>query len=266
MRTIFKLALAVLLVPGLVLAQDDISLSTGIIGNGKKLGAKTYDGQTTVGVLGVDSSGNTALTSLSGKSVTIPGTSSFTGNLTLGANLVFSAASAKIIPGATSLLFRNTADSATTLSILNNGTLTLGGALTTASTILQVLGGSTNTRFDNNASSATNLTIADAGDITVGRGDVIISTTGKTLHIQEATAASACMGVATPNGTTNVTVTTSCAVSGSRIFYARVGAVTNMASISTTTAPNGTSFTFASTSGTDTLAGSVVYFIIREAA
>lgn len=104
------------------------------------------------------------------------------------------------------------------------------------------------------------------GNLTALTGDVIISTSGKTISIQEATAASACMGTATPNGTTNVTVTTSCAVSGARIFYSRVGAVTNMASISTTTAPNGTNFTFASTGATDTLASSVVWWIIKESA
>lgn len=54
------------LMPLTALAQDDISLSTGIIGNGKKLGAKTADSQTTVGVLGVDASNNTFIDGLSG--------------------------------------------------------------------------------------------------------------------------------------------------------------------------------------------------------
>lgn len=111
--------------------------------------------------------------------------------------------------------------------------------------------------------------LGTTGDLTndaTSGGDLVLSRTGKTISVQEATAASACMGIATPNGTTNVTVTTSCAVSGARIFYTRVGAVTNMASISTTTAPNGTSFTFASTGATDTLASSVVYWIIKESA
>lgn len=65
-----NLLLAVLIaVP--VFAQDDISGSTGVIGNGRYLGAKTVDGQTTVPVLGVDSSGNTAINALSGKSAVI---------------------------------------------------------------------------------------------------------------------------------------------------------------------------------------------------
>jgi hypothetical protein len=90
--------------------------------------------------------------------------------------------------------------------------------------------------------------------------------TGTTISMQEATAASACMGVATPNGTTPVVVTTSCAVSGARVFFARAGAVTNMGTITTTTAANGTSFSFASTGASDTLASSVIYWIIKESA
>ncbi len=74
MKHLIKLLIAVLLAlnTGVVFAQDDISLSVGIVGNGKKLGAKTYDGQTTVGVLGIDSGGNTALSALSGEGVTVP--------------------------------------------------------------------------------------------------------------------------------------------------------------------------------------------------
>lgn len=45
------------------------------------------------------------------------------GNLYTGGNIVLSAASAKIIPGATSLLIRNNADSATNLSIADNGNI-----------------------------------------------------------------------------------------------------------------------------------------------
>jgi len=41
---------------------------------------------------------------------------------------------------------------------------------------------------------------------------------GKTIGIQEATSASKCMGSVTFNGTTAVTVSTTCATTGSRIF------------------------------------------------
>lgn len=96
--------------------------------------------------------------------------------------------------------------------------------------------------------------------------DLIVGTSGKTLSLQEGTAASACMGVATPNGNTNVTVTTTCAVTGGRIFYTRLGAITNMGVITTTTAPAGASFTFASIGASDTLASSVVWMIVKESA
>lgn len=49
-------------------------------------------------------------------------------------------------------------------------------------------------------------------------GDLELSDTGGTVAIQEGTGASACSGTATANGTTAVTVSTTCATTGSRIF------------------------------------------------
>ncbi len=54
-----------------VSAQQDISDSTGIIGNGRYLGAKTVDGQTTVGVLGIDADGNTRVNANSGEDIVL---------------------------------------------------------------------------------------------------------------------------------------------------------------------------------------------------
>lgn len=114
----------------------------------------------------------------------------------------------------------------------------------------------------------TKFTISSSGDLTsdaTNGGDVILSRSGKTISIQENTASTACLGVTVPNGTTPVTVTTSCATTAARVIYSRNGAVTNVGSITTTTAPNGTSFAFASTNAADTGA-SVVWFIIKESA
>lgn len=102
MRNILKSLLVALLAPALVLAQDNISQSTGIIGNGRLLGAQTYDGQTTVGILGIDSSGNTTIQSLSGSSVSIPGTMSLTGAATLSGDLINSTALKGVVLGASS--------------------------------------------------------------------------------------------------------------------------------------------------------------------
>lgn len=96
-------------------------------------------------------------------------------------------------------------------------------------------------------------------------GDVSLNRSGTTLRVQEGTAASACMGVGTPNGNTPVAISTTCAVSGARIFYTRLGAITNMGVITTTTAPSGTGFSFASTGASDTGAGTVYWLIIKEA-
>lgn len=53
-------------------AQDNISQNNEIIGNGRFLGARTVDGQTIVGVLGVNALGNTEIGALSGKGVELP--------------------------------------------------------------------------------------------------------------------------------------------------------------------------------------------------
>lgn len=68
-QTFLKLlpAFFVILLFGMVaISEDDIAIDF-IIGNNKYLGAKTVDSQTTVPVLGVNSSANTVLNALSGK-------------------------------------------------------------------------------------------------------------------------------------------------------------------------------------------------------
>lgn len=101
------------------------------------------------------------------------------GNFTLAANLIFSAASAKIIAGAASLLFRNNADSATNVSITDAGlftvarsnlALTLGNLIFGAASA-KVIPGADSLLFRNNADSQTNVTILDNGNVTA-RGDI----------------------------------------------------------------------------------------------
>ena len=108
--------------------------------------------------------------------------------------------------------------------------------------------------------------IATTGDITATAGDFIASASGKSISIQEGTSASACMGVSTPNGTTPVVVTTSCAIAGSRVFISRNAAIANLGIVTVTTSPNGTAFAYASTGVSDTAASSVVWFIVKESA
>jgi hypothetical protein len=59
---------------------------------------------------------------------------------------------------------------------------------------------------------------ATAGNITATAGDVVITATGKTIKMESGTAASACIGTGTYNGTTAVTISTTCAVTGAKIF------------------------------------------------
>jgi lipopolysaccharide export system protein LptA len=90
----------------------------------------------------------------------------FTYAANLAGNLTFTAASAKIIPGATSLLFRNNADSADNLSIVDAGTATFRGDVLTTSDDITVGSGVTS------ANQAARFTInggtnAGANDTTV---------------------------------------------------------------------------------------------------
>jgi hypothetical protein len=86
--------------------------------------------------------------------------------------------------------------------------------------------------------------------------------TGKTIAIQEATAASACSGTVTANGTTAVTVSTTCATTGSRILIARNAAPSGTAICWTANIVNGTSFDLdCSAAETSTFN----WFIIHEA-
>ena len=92
------------------------------------------------------------------------------------------------------------------------------------------------------------VTITDAGAITkAGANDISLSVGLATIAFQESVSSSACTGTTTTNGTTAVTVSTTCATTGSRIFIARTGDATGTAANDqsgcwTTNIQNGTSF------------------------
>lgn len=73
-------------------------------------------------VVSVDQNGNPLAVGI--------GTGGFVPNVATAGSLVFATAASKIIPGATSLSFRNAADTATNFSILNNGAATLSDQAT----------------------------------------------------------------------------------------------------------------------------------------
>lgn len=104
---------------------------------------------------------------------------------------------------------------------------------------------------------------ATAGDVTATAGSFIASAGGQTLHLQEGTAASACMGTATANGTTAVTVSTTCAVTGARPFISRSSAPSGTAICWATNVVNGVSFDL-DCSGAET--GTFNWVIFKEAA
>lgn len=62
-----------------------------------------------------------------------------------------------------------------------------------------------------------------ASDVVVTSGDLSLLATGKTIEYETGTAASACAGTSTTNGTTAVTISTTCAITGSLIFISFTG-------------------------------------------
>jgi hypothetical protein len=94
-------------------------------------------------------------------------------------------------------------------------------------------------------------------------GDLAAPVSGNTLALQEATAGAKCMGTATATGTTAVTVSTTCATTGSRILLTRSSAPSGTAICWQTNIVTGVSFDL-DCSGAET--GTFDWLIIHEAA
>lgn len=65
---IWVVLLSPIWIPAIGYVEDDVAIGF-IVGNGRYLGGKTADSQTTVPMVGIDSSNNTQVNALSGKSV-----------------------------------------------------------------------------------------------------------------------------------------------------------------------------------------------------
>lgn len=253
---ILKLLLIPLILFSTAVQAQEVSYM-GIIGKGQALGAKDSN-DNVVPVLGIDASNNTFLKARTGKALAfgntaITGTLSVSGITTQTGDLNFKGGLVQ--------------DALATNGLVIQKSLTgIQGIGAIQTSLRPGVGG---TVAFTRTSDATRIFYTDGVDFfsdATNGGNLVFAGSGDTISMQEATPATACMGVSTPNGTTPVAVTTSCATSGARVFFTRVGAVTNMASVSTTTAPSGSGFSFASTGASDTLASSVVWHIIKESA
>jgi hypothetical protein len=181
-----------------------------VLGNDTYLKARNQANSADISILKVDGTDDTVLNAETGDVIKLAIAGTAEATLT-DDQLTLSGASFQIVPGATSLLFRNNADSSTNLSLDNSGNV-----------IIQ-------------------------GNLSLNAGELSLTGTGKTLAIQEATGASACSGTATANGTTAVTVATTCAITGSRIFISATGdgsglATNDQGACWVTNIQNGTSF------------------------
>lgn len=110
--------------------------------------------------------------------------------------------------------------------------------------------------------TAAGLTNTTGATTNSAAADFIASTSGGTLSLQEATAGATCMGSFTANGITQVDVTTSCATTGSRLFFTKTSTSTVNGSCYVFAAPNNTLFSVKCLA-TDT--GTYNYIIIHEA-
>lgn len=97
--------------------------------------------------------------------------------------------------------------------------------------------------------------------VTASTGGFTASTSGGTLSLQEATAGAKCMGSVTATGATAVTVATTCATTGARIFISRSSAPSGTAQCWTANLVAATSFDF-DCDGAET--GTFNWFIIKE--
>lgn len=89
------------------------------------------------------------------------------GDLTITAgNLIFTSASAKIIPGVTSLLFRDTADGNTNLGITNAGVVTVRAGLTVTAGGITITAG--NLSIAGDAGGATTIIAGTVNGLKIG--------------------------------------------------------------------------------------------------
>ncbi len=117
-----------------------------------------------------------------------------------GTNLIFFAASAQIVPGATSLLFRNNANNATNVSITDAGiftiarsnlVVTLGGITASAGNIVATLGSIKSASPTAGIGYATGAGGAQAQGSGSGKGTTVVSNTVTTLITMDAAALNA---------------------------------------------------------------------------
>lgn len=155
-------------------------------------------------------------------------------NPTVSGTLTFSTAASKIVPGATSFSIRNNANDNDNFACLNSGACSIRAGLRVYSGTVQ-------------------------SDV----GDFVVAGSGGTLSLQEATAGSACSGTLTANGATPVVTSTTCALTGSRIFLTRTSAETGTVTAWISALSTGVSFSITSEAA-DT--GTYNWFIIHESA
>lgn len=119
-------------------------------------------------------------------------------------------------------------DGTANIDTLAASAVTVTGDLTMATAASQIVPGATSFAIRTTADDADNLIITDAGLATF-IDHIDLTTSGKTLVLEDGTASTSCIGTVTANGTTEVPVSTTCAQTGDYIFFSANAADVNTA-------------------------------------
>lgn len=152
----------------------------------------------------------------------------------------------------------------------NNTWATFRNAANNANINVLKVDGSDETILNADTGDSVHLQVAGSDVVVVAAttftasADLAMGTSGNTLSVQEATSGAKCMGSVTANGTTAVTVSTTCATTGSRILLTPTSDPTGSTAAYcwATNIVNGTSFDVDCDQGND---GTLNWFIIHEA-
>lgn len=137
-----------------------------------------------------------------------------------------------------------------TTGISVTGSVTVSNAFILTGASGKIIPGATSLLIRNNGDTVSNLSVADAGTVTHGTATDYVHSVGlSTMALQEAVAGTACMGTLTANGATPVVTSTTCAITGSRIFLSRTSAETGVVTAWVSAISTGVSFSVTGEAG-----------------
>ena len=263
--------------PEVAILVAELSTGVAVLPNSVFLKGRNAADTANVDLLKIDSGDNTEIGSASSKSIELAPGGGLAMTLNSSGHWIFSATTMKVLSddsdGADNssqcLSAGGDCDNSrgAYLQMTGNehaavGDLTLAAGNGTAAKIDLNAGSSSSTINFNLGAGLSNVLAISTTEVQHQVDSTFI--TGKTISIQEATAASKCMGSGTHNGTTAVTVSTTCAATGARIFLTDTSDPTGSTAAQcwVTNIVNGTSFDVDCDQAND---ATFSYLIVHEA-